>query len=191
MTEKQKMLNGEDFDSRDSELLKMYHQSRRLLKEYNQLDSKLLQERNEILNKLLAQNSSGVWIEAPFYCEYGENISIGENTFINSNCIFSDNNKISIGKNVLIAPHVQIYTAQHPLNAERRIIKDHMQTKYITSAKPVSIGDHVWIGGGAIILPGVTIGSNTTIGAGSIVTKDIPNDVLAFGNPCSIQKKLK
>lgn len=191
MTEKQKMLNGKNFDSRDFELLEMYHQARKLLKEYNQLDYRQLQERNKILDKLLAQNSKGVWIEAPFYCEYGQNISIGENTFINSNCIFSDNNKISIGNNVLIAPQVQIYTAEHPTESHKRIVKDSDGTRYITSAKPVSIGDNVWIGGGTIILPGISIGCNTTVGAGSLVTNDLPSNVLAFGNPCRIQKSLK
>nr|BFF40230.1 hypothetical protein BACY1_20350 [Tenacibaculum mesophilum] len=125
-----------------------------------------------------------------FFCDYGENISIGENTFINTNCMFLDNNKITIGKNCLIAPYVQIYTATHPIKASDRIINSNNTTHYLTSTKPVTIGDNVWIGGNSIIFPGVSIGNNVTIGAGSTVTKNIPSDVLAFGNPCEIRKKL-
>ncbi|QBA64014.1 sugar O-acetyltransferase [Muriicola soli] len=126
----------------------------------------------------------------PFYCDYGENISIGANTFVNTNCIFLDNNKITIGKNGLLAPYVQIYTAIHPLIASERIVGEGDETRYLTSTKPVSIGDNVWIGGNTVIFPGVTIGDNVTIGAGSVVTKNIPDQVLAFGNPCEIKKKL-
>lgn len=191
MTEKQKMLSGENYDSRDPELLEMYFRARKLLKEYNNVDAHLIEERNNILQQLLGTVESGVWIEAPFFCDYGENISIGENTFINTNCVFLDNNKITIGKNGLIAPFVQVYTASHPLNATDRIIRKNDSTGYQTSTKPVTIGDNVWIGGNSIILPGVTVGNNVTIGAGSVVTKDIPDDVLAFGNPCKVIKKLR
>ena len=191
MTEKEKMLKGDYYDSRDSELIKMYHNARKLLKEYNNLNSELIHERERILSDLFEYKASGVWIETPFFCDYGENISIGENTFINTNCMFLDNNKITIGKNGLIAPYVQIYTATHPLKASERIIGNRNETHYLTSAKPVTIGDNVWIGGNSIIFPGVTIGNNVTIGAGSVVTKDIPDNVLAFGNPCEVKKKLK
>ncbi len=190
MTEKQKMLNGDYYDSRDEELLKMYHRARKLLKEYNNLDSGLIHERERILDELFEFKGSGVWIEVPFFCDYGENISIGENTFINTNCIFLDDNKIIIGKNGLIAPYVQIYTASHPLKASKRIIKKGNRTRYLTSSKPVTIGDNVWIGGNTVILPGINIGNNVTIGAGSIVSKDIPDNVLAFGNPCAIRAEL-
>lgn len=104
--------------------------------------------------------------------------------------MFIDNNKITIGKNGLIAPYVQIYTAQHPLKAEERIIHEKESTRYRTSAHPVAIGDNVWIGGNTVIFPGITIGDNVTIGAGSVVTKDLPSDVLAFGNPCRVQKQI-
>ncbi|EMQ95172.1 hypothetical protein D778_02693 [Xanthomarina gelatinilytica] len=191
MTEKDKMLNGENYNSRDSELLRMYHKARKLLKEYNNLDSELTQERERILNHLFEFKGKGVWIETPFFCDYGENISIGENTFVNTNCMFLDNNKISIGKNGLIAPYVQIYTATHPLKASERIIGNRNETRYLTSTKPVTIGDNVWIGGNSVIFPGVTIGNNVTIGAGSIVTKSIPDNVLAYGNPCEVKKELK
>ncbi|WP_339705444.1 sugar O-acetyltransferase [uncultured Kriegella sp.] len=190
MSEKEKMLRGEFYDSRDSELIDIYHKARKLLKIYNNLDSELTQERERILTELLEFKAKGVWIEAPFYCDYGENISIGENTFINTNCMFLDNNKITIGKNGLIAPYVQIYTASHPLSASERIVRIKKESRYLTSTKPVSIGDNVWVGGNSVIFPGVKIGNNVTIGAGSVVTKDVPDNVLAFGNPCVIQRKL-
>lgn len=190
MTEKEKMLSGMPYNSRDPELISVYHHARRLLKQYNNLDSELLEERERILGGLFELKASGVWIEAPFFCDYGEHISIEENTFINTNCIFIDNNKISIGKNGLIGPYVQIYTSIHPLKASERIINKGSDTHYLTSSKPVTIGDNVWIGGNTVILPGITIGHNVTIGAGSVVTKDIPDDYLAFGNPCEIRKKL-
>lgn len=185
------MLNGDYYNSRDPELISMYHNARNLLKAYNNLDSELSSERERILTELFDFKGEGVWIEAPFFCDYGKNISIGKNTFINTNCMFLDNNKISIGSNGLIAPYVQIYTADHPLKASERIIIEGDQSRYLTSSKPVKIGNNVWIGGNSVIFPGVTIGDNTTIGAGSVVTKDIPNDVLAFGNPCAVKKKLE
>ena len=191
MTEKEKMLNGDYYNSRDPELISMYHNARNLLKAYNNLDSELSSERERILTELFDFKGEGVWIEAPFFCDYGKNISIGKNTFVNTNCMFLDNNKISIGSNGLIAPYVQIYTADHPLKASERIIIEGDQSRYLTSSKPVKIGNNVWIGGNSVIFPGVTIGDNTTIGAGSVVTKDIPNDVLAFGNPCAVKKKLE
>lgn len=186
MTEKEKMLNGEYYDSRDPELIKIYHHARKLLKQYNFLDSELIQQRERILTELFGFKGDGVWIETPFFCDYGENISIGENTFVNTNCMFLDNNKISIGKNGLIAPYVQIYTAIHPVKASERIVSN----RYLTSTKPVTIGDNVWIGGNSVIFPGVSIGDNVTIGAGSVVTKSIPDNVLAFGNPCEVKKEL-
>lgn len=115
---------------------------------------------------------------------------IPENTFVNTNCMFLDNNTISIGKNGLIAPYVQIYTANHPLKASDWIIETGNDSRYRTFTEPVVIGDNVWIGGSSVVFPGVTIGENVTIGAGSVVTKNIPNNVLAFGNPCEIRKEL-
>ena len=190
MSEKSKMLNGEVYNSRDPELIELYHRARKLLKEYNNLDSDLIDRRDQILDELFESKGIGVWIEAPFYCDYGENIAIGENTFINTNCIFLDNNKITIGKNGLIAPYVQIYTATHPLKASERIVEGDHGSAYLTATKPVIIGDNVWIGGNSVICPGVRIGHNVTIGAGSVVTKDIPDNVLALGNPCQVVRKL-
>lgn len=190
MTEKDKMLNGGYYNSRDPELIGMYHRARGLLQRLNSLDSERTEERRELLSLLLGYLGEGVWIESPFYCDYGNHISIGRNTFVNVNCMFVDNNTITIGENGLIAPYVQIYTAEHPLKAADRIRQVDGSVSYLTSAKPVTIGDNVWIGGNSVIFPGVTIGDNVTIGAGSVVTGDIPSDVLAFGNPCRVQRKL-
>lgn len=190
MTEKEKMLSGANYNSRDPELIGLYHRARKLLHKYNNLDSTLVEQRDHILTELLGFKATGVWIEAPFFCDYGENISIGENSFVNVSCVFLDNNKITIGKNALIAPNVQIYTTTHPLKASERIIEDDESSRYLTSTKPVTIGDNVWIGGNTVIFPGANIGNNTTIGAGSVVTKSIPDNVLAFGNPCQVKKEL-
>lgn len=191
MTEKEKMLAGLNYNSRDSALLDRYHIARELLQSYNSLDSKEIAKREEILTSLLGFKGNAVWIEAPFFCDYGEYVSIGENTFVNANCFFLDNNYISIGKNGLLGPYVQIYTASHPLKASERIVRTtDGATSYLTNSKPVRIGDNVWIGGNTVIMPGITIGDNVTIGAGSVVTKDIPNAVLAFGNPCKVIQDL-
>jgi len=140
MTEKEKMLHGDPYNSRDPELLKMYHHARKLLKKLNEcIGENQLEVRDEILTKLLEHKGKGVWIEAPFFCDYGNNISIGENTFVNVNCMFLDNNKISIGKNGLIGPYVQIYTALHPLKASERINQSDEGAPYITYAKSVKM----------------------------------------------------
>jgi len=158
---------------------------------YNNLDSSHLDKREQLLTALLGAKGNAVWVEAPFFCDYGHYITIGENTFVNANCFFLDNNHIHIGKNGLIGPYVQIYTANHPLNADDRIVVDKVgATRYLTYSKPVTIGDNVWIGGNTVIMPGITIGDNVTIGAGSVVTTNISSNVLAFGNPCKVQKKL-
>ena len=185
------MLAGLNYDSRDPELLEMYSRARKLLLKYNNQQEMNGEEAEKILTDLLGFKGEGVWINAPFFCDYGTHISISENTFVNTNCMFLDDNKITIGKNGLIAPFVQIYTAEHPLRAQDRIVKDASGKKrYVTSTQSVTIGDNVWIGGGAVILPGVTIGDNVTIGANSVVSKDIPDNVLALGSPCKVVKSL-
>ena len=190
LTEKEKMLSGMSYNSRDPELLGMYHRARKLIKTFNNLDSENEIQRDNTLKDLFEFKGNGVWIEAPFFCDYGSNISIGDGTFINVNCMFLDDNKITIGKNGLIAPYVQIYTASHPIKASERIIRADDKASYSTLTKPVTIGDNVWIGGNSIIFPGVTIGDNVTIGGGSVVTSDIPNNIFAYGNPCKPKKNL-
>ena len=187
MTEKEKMLSGQTYYARDPELIDLHKDCRKLLKELNSITSDNVKRRFSILDNLLEKIDDGVWIESPFYCDYGTNISIGKNTFINFNCVFIDNNKIEIGSNVLIGPGVHFYTPTHPLKYSERIKPNG---EYVTTALPIKVEDNVWIGGNSSICQGVTIGSNSTIGAGSLVFNDIPNDVLAYGNPCKVIKKL-
>jgi maltose O-acetyltransferase len=181
MCEKEKMLSGRLYDGFDSLLLEERTHARILLKELNQRID--VAARKEVIKRLFGRIGSGFWIEPPFYCDYGYNIEVGNQVFINFDCVFIDCNKIEIGDNVQIAPKVQIYTATHPVNAEQRI-------KGPEYALPVKIRQNCWIGGGAIILPGVKIGEGTTIAAGSVVVKDIPAEVLAAGNPCRVIREL-
>ncbi len=194
MTEKEKMLAGEPYNCGDAELITRWHKAKALMKEYNDTASTDRQRLDELLEELLGGKPKNLWIAAPFFCDYGENIFIGENSEINHNCVFLDCNRITIGKNALIAPAVQIYTAYHPLKASERLQETEEGGSTMTFCKtqsaPITIGDNVWIGGGSIILPGVTIGNNVTIGAGSVVTKSIPDNVLALGNPCKVIREL-
>ena len=189
MTEREKMLNGQLYDCGDAELLAQWHKAKNLIRDYNQTDSENLEEKNRILTELLGGCGSNLWITAPFFVDYGNNIYFGNNCEVNMNCTFLDDNKIIIGDNALIAPNVQIYTAFHPTNASERFgqIKEDGSFSFCkTQTAPVIIGSNVWIGGGAIIMPGISIGDNVVIGAGSVVTKDIPSNKIAYGNPCRI-----
>ena len=132
---------------------------------------------------VLSHTGADVWIEPPFYCDYGSNIFLGNKVYFNFNCIILDPAAVMIGSNVLVGPAVQIYTATHPMRASER-------SKYLEFARPVNIGSDVWIGGGAIICPGVHIGSRSVIGAGSVVAQEIPADVFAAGNPCRIIRQI-
>jgi len=192
MSEKEKMLGGLIYNSRDPELLERYHLVRKLLLKLNNSSLIDSDQRNELFTSLLGRIGDNVWIETPFFCDYGEHIYIDEGTFINVNAIFLDNNIINIGKNGLIGPGVQLLTASHPLSARERLItsNENLKTSYKTFSKPIHIGDNVWIGGNTVVLPGITIGNNVTIGAGSVVTKDIPDNMLAFGNPCKIIRQI-
>jgi maltose O-acetyltransferase len=187
MTEKEKMLAGLAYLPRDPELMEMHHRARKFMREFNSLDSKSFSKKQKIMKEYLGTVGENVWIEAPFYCDYGENIHIGEGSFVNMNCVFLDVNPILIGKNTLIAPSVQIYTAYHPKFSKDRILwNESGRSEYITLGKRVEIGSQTWIGGGVIILPGVKIGDQVTVGAGSVVTKDIPSGSIAIGNPCVV-----
>lgn len=188
------MLAGEPYQCADHELITLWHKAKALIKEYNTTDSTNREQLDQILKQLLGRRGKNIWITAPFFCDYGVNIFLGENAEINHNCVFLDANKITIGKNALIAPAVQIYTAFHPIKASERIptfTTGHEDMNFCkTQSAPVTIGDNVWIGGGSVILPGVSIGDNVTIGAGSVVTKNIPDHVLAYGNPCRVIRSL-
>jgi len=192
-TEIQKCLDGEIFNTSDTEIQKTIQRARGLTKDYNNLVSTDIIRKQELLTDLLGSIGRNVKIDTPFYCDYGRHISIGHNVIININCTFVDCNKIQIGNNVMIASNVQIYTATHPVETYERLVEDWKETDEIpyfrTYALPVKIEDNVWIGGGVIILPGVTIGKNSVIGAGSVVTRSIPENSVAFGNPCKVIRK--
>lgn len=192
MTEREKMLAGELYDCGDKELLQRWHLAKDLVREYNQTGSAELAEKDRILEQLLGGRGENLWITPPFYVDYGENIYFGNHCEVNMNCTFLDDNRIVIGDHALIAPNVQIYTAFHPTHAEDRFGLPKPDGSFAfckTRTAPVIIGSHVWIGGGVIILPGVTIGDNVVVGAGSVVTKDIPSDSIAYGNPCRVVRK--
>ena len=187
MTEREKMLAGQLYDCGDEELLTQWHKAKNLMRDYNRTDSE--KEKDRILTQLLGGRGKNLWITAPFFVDYGNNIYFGNNCEVNMNCTFLDDNKIIIGDNALIAPNVQIYTAFHPANASDRFgnpKEDGSFTFCKTRTAPVVIGNNVWIGGGAILLPGITIGDNVVIGAGSVVTKDIPDRTFAAGVPAKV-----
>jgi len=182
-TEKDKMLAGEQYDPFDSELARARERARDLCQDLNATREKDQEVRRRILLELFGKGGESVWMQPPFYCDYGSNILLGERVFFNFNCIVLDVSPVKIGDFTLFGPAVQIYTATHPMNAEQR--RKH------EFAKPIEIGSDVWVGGGAIICPGVKIGSKAVIGAGSVVTRDIPDRVLAVGNPCRVVREIK
>jgi maltose O-acetyltransferase len=151
--------------------------------DFNNLSPSLNESAPSLLKNILGKTGENIWIEAPFHCDYGWNIEVGENFFANYNLTILDVAKVTIGKNVQIAPNVSIYTAGHPIHPDTR------NTGYEYGI-PITIGDNVWIGGNVVILPGVKIGDNVVIGAGSVVTKDIPENVIAMGNPCKIVREI-
>lgn len=194
MTEREKMLAGLLYDCGDAELLAQWHKAKNLVREYNAASSEDWETKERILQELLGGKGENLWITAPFFVDYGNNIYFGNHCEVNMNCTFLDDNVIRIGDHALIAPNVQIYTAFHPKNAQDRFgeLKEDASFAFCkTQTAPVIIGNHVWIGGGAIILPGVTVGDNVVIGAGSVVTKDIPGNTIACGNPCRVVKENK
>ena len=184
MTEREKMLAGLLYDCGDEELLGQWHRAKDLVRAYNLTDSADGEEKERILKELLGGKGKNLWITPPFFVDYGSNIYFGNNCEVNMNCTFLDDNIIRIGDNALIAPNVQIYTAFHPTNASDRFGEPKEDGSF-----EFWFADHVWIGGGAIILPGVTIGHNVVIGAGSVVTGDIPDNTVAYGNPCRAVRK--
>ena len=178
MTERDKMLAGELYDPFDPGLAAARERARDLCQALNATRESAQQERRRILGELFGAGGDTVWMQPPFFCDYGTNIELGERVFFNFNCIVLDVCRVRIGDYTLIGPAVQIFTPMHPLDAGERRQKEF--------GKPVEIGSDVWIGGGAIILPGVRIGSRSVIGAGSVVTRDVPEQVFAAGNPCRV-----
>ena len=184
MTEKQKMLAGHLYDPLDKQLSDERIRARIIIKELNNTSDDQATERHRLIKELIPHAGSGLWLQSPFYCDYGTNLFIGEKVFFNFNCVVLDVCKVTIGDRTLFGPNVQIYTATHPLNHSER-------ASGLEYGKPISIGEDVWIGGGVIICPGVSIGDRSVIGAGSVVTKNIASDVFAAGNPCKVIRSLK
>jgi len=182
-TEREKMLSGELYLASDIELMEMHQAAKNLIRQLNFSEPEDVNSRIQITKRLFGRIGNNFSIEPPFYCDYGCHIVAGDNLYINYDCTILDCNMVYLGNNVLIAPKVQIYTASHPTDPQIRLSGKEF-------AEPVTIGDNVWLGGGAIVCPGVSIGNNVTIGAGSVVTKDIPNNVVAVGNPCRVIKVL-
>lgn len=183
MSELEKMIKGEWYNAADKELLDLRNKARELVFEYNNLPPKDFKPFSAILKKLFKKCDSKTFIEPPFRCDYGFNVSVGKNFYANYNLVLLDSEKITIGNNVMLGPNVSFYTVDHPLHHTDR-------NTFLEQAKPITIGNSVWIGGNTVILKGVTIGDNAVIGAGSVVTKDIPKNSLAFGNPCKVVRKI-
>ncbi|MGV3721243.1 MAG: sugar O-acetyltransferase [Actinomycetota bacterium] len=177
-TERAKMLAGELYDALDPELVRARNTARKLCQELNASLEENESIRRRILSELFGSGGETAWLQPPFFCDYGANILLGERVYFNFNCVVLDVCEVKIGDFTFFGPAVQIYTATHPMNAELRRLQEY--------GKPVEIGADVWVGGGAIICPGVKIGSKSVVGAGSVVTRDIPEGVFAAGNPCRV-----
>lgn len=185
MNEKEKMLAGELYDANyNEELIKERYIAKDKCYNYNNLKPSDFDKRQKAIRDILGKTGETFTIEQPFMCDYGYNIEIGENFYANHNLIILDGNKVKFGDNVFIAPNCGFYTAGHPLDAKRR-------NEGLEYAKPIEVGNNVWIGGNVVVLPGVKIGDNVVIGAGSIVTKNIPSNVVAVGNPCKVIKEIE
>ena len=183
MTERERMLSGQLYDAGDETLTAARGRAKRLTWRYHQLDPTDWDSRTQILQELLGHLGEDSWIEPPFRCDYGTQISIGDHFFANYDCIFLDVAPITIGNQVMFGPRVCLYTAGHPLDAATR-------NTGLEFGKPIAIGDDVWLGGNVVVLPGVTIGAGTVVAAGSVVRRDLPPHVLAAGNPCQVLRPL-
>ena len=177
-SEREKMLAGELYDALDPELVAARNRGRDLCQMLNASREGDQELRRFICTELFGDAGQSVWMQPPFYCDYGSNIELGDRVFFNFNCIVLDVCRVTIGNYTMFGPAVQILTPMHPLNAELRRKQEY--------GKPIEIGSDVWVGGGALILPGVRIGSRSVIGAGSVVTREIPDGVFAAGNPCRV-----
>lgn len=183
MSEKEKMLSGELYNANDEMLERERITAKELCSEYNKQKPSNIETKTKILEKLLGKKGENVCVEQNFWCDYGYNIFIGDNLYINHNCVILDCAKVEFGDNCMIAPNCSFYTVGHPIDIEQR-------NEGLEYAKPIKVGNNVWIGGNVTVLPGVTIGDNVTIGAGSVITKDVPSNTVAYGNPCKVQNKI-
>lgn len=177
------MLDGELYNALDEELSAERVSARLLIQELNDSREDDIANRLDIIKRLIPYAGEGLWLQPPFYCDYGYNIRLGEKVFFNYNCVVLDVSTVTIGSRTLIGPNVQIYAATHPLNFKER-------ASGLEYGKPIHIGEDAWIGGSVVVCPGVTIGDRTVIGAESVVTRDIPADVFAAGNPCRVIRSL-
>ncbi|HEY6081349.1 MAG TPA: sugar O-acetyltransferase [Polyangiaceae bacterium] len=177
------MLSGEPYDASDPELVAMREKARDLCWELNATRESEQALRRGLLEKLLGSGGDSAWMQPPFFCDYGSNIHLGKRVYFNFNCVVLDVCEVRIGDFTLFGPNVQIYTATHPMNALARRHKE--------AGKAIEIGADCWIGGSAVILPGVKIGARSVIGAGSVVTRDVPSGVLAVGNPCRVLREIR
>lgn len=182
-SEREKMLAGEVYNPEDAELKKDRFNVKSLCIEYNNAPYKDVQKRKELLKTIFGKTGDNFTVEPDFFCDYGYNTEIGENFYANHNLVILDAARVTIGSNVAIGPNCGLYCAIHPVEAAERV-------KWIETSEPITIGNNVWLGGNVVVLPGVTIGDNAVIGAGSVVTKDIPANVVAVGNPCKPIKKI-
>lgn len=182
-TEKEKMIAGELYDPSDKTLFNERHKARQLMHKINTLSVDEKDKRDKATQELVKNTGENLYIEPPFYCDYGYNIIAGKNLYMNFNCCILDVSTVTFGDDVMLAPNVQIYTATHPLKYEERNSGKEL-------AKPIVIGDNVWIGGNSTICPGVILGNNVVVGAGSVVTKSFPDDVVIAGNPAKIIKTI-
>lgn len=183
MSEKQKMLSGLMYNSMDDELIKERLNCKKLCFEFNNLSPEMADQKKRIIKKIFKKTGKNFLIEQNFYCDYGYNITIGENFYSNHNLIILDCTTVEFGDNVLIGPNCSFYAPEHPVDFKTR-------NSSLEFAKPIKIGNNVWIGGSVVVLGGVTIGDNCVIGAGSVVVKDIPANSIAVGNPCKVIKKI-
>ena len=183
MNQKERMLKNLPYKAWLDGLSEERLENKKKIYEFNRCGPEEMQRSQELLKQILGKTGENVWIEAPFHCDYGYNIEVGENFFANYNLVILDVGKVKIGKNVQFAPNVAIYTAGHPVHPDSR----NSGYEY---GIDITIGDNVWLGGNTVVMPGVHIGNNVVIGGGSVVTKDIPDDVIAVGNPCRVLRKI-
>lgn len=184
ITEKEKMLDGQLYDANyDPALIAERKACKTILHQINSLSPENDSQRYDLLKKIIGKSKGSFIIESPFHCDYGYNIELGKNFYMNVNCVILDEAKVTFGDNVFIAPGCGFYTAGHPFDVAQR-------NSGLEYARPITIGNNVWIGGNVVVVPGVTIGDNCVIGAGSVVVKDIPANSLAAGNPCKVIRSI-
>lgn len=183
MTDWEKMQAGEIYNDFATDLFERRVEAKKLFRAYNRLEDDEVDKRNDIMRRLFKSVGRNVWIEPDFRCEFGKNISIGNDVYINFGCVILDCGQVRIGDNTLIGPNVGLFSGNHTTDAEERAAGGLIP-------KPITIGERVWLCGNVTVVPGVTIGDDTIIGAGSVVTKDIPSGVIAAGNPCKVLRKI-